>query len=108
MFGVPIDGPARVLCDNKSVVTNSSIPASMLNKKHNSICYHRVRECQANGTIAVGWIQTHYNQADLLTKTSIETGNKWSINNEIFGWNTEIPIIEITEEDYPAGPSNMS
>ena len=108
MFGVPIDGPARVLCDNKSVVTNSSIPASMLNKKHNSICYHRVRECQANGTIAVGWIQTHYNQADLLTKTSIETGNKWSINNEIFGWNTEIPIIEITEEDYPAGPSNTS
>jgi len=98
MFGVPVDGPARVLCDNKSVVTNSSIPSSMLNKKHNSICYHRVRECQANGTLIVGWIQTNYNQADLLTKTSIDTGGKWDIVNEIFGWSSDIPIIEVEEE----------
>ena len=57
MFGVPIDGSTDVFCDNKSVVTNSSIPSSVLNKKHNSICYHRVREAQAAGTIRVGWIQ---------------------------------------------------
>ncbi len=44
-FGVPIDGrPAEVFCDNKSVVTNSSVPASVLNKHHNSICFHRVHE----------------------------------------------------------------
>ena len=29
-FGVPIDGPTEVLCDNKLVVTNSSVPASTL------------------------------------------------------------------------------
>ena len=54
MFGIDIPGPANVFCDNKSVVTNSSVPTSMLNKKHNSICYHRVREAHTAGTIRVG------------------------------------------------------
>ncbi|GFH49008.1 pol protein [Chaetoceros tenuissimus] len=35
-FGVPIDGPTEVLCDNRSGVTNSSVPASTLNKHHNA------------------------------------------------------------------------
>ena len=39
MYGVPIDGPAGVFCDNQSVITNLSILSSVLNKKHNSICY---------------------------------------------------------------------
>jgi len=34
-FGIPIDGPCDVFCDNKSVVTNSSVPSSVLNKRHN-------------------------------------------------------------------------
>ena len=41
MFGVAIDGPADVFFDNQSVVTNVSIPSSVLKKKHNSICYHK-------------------------------------------------------------------
>jgi hypothetical protein len=44
MFGIPIEGPANVFCDNKSVVTNSTVPTSTLKKKHNSIAYHRVKE----------------------------------------------------------------
>ena len=51
MFGIPIDGPTDVLCDNQSVVTNSSVPESTLSKKHNSICYHQVREACAAETI---------------------------------------------------------
>lgn len=42
MFGIPIDGPMDILCDNQSVVMNSSIPESTLSKKHNAICYHQV------------------------------------------------------------------
>jgi len=53
-FEVPIEGSCDVLCDNKSVVTNSSVPTSVLNKRHNAICYHRVREAQAAGVIRVG------------------------------------------------------
>ena len=48
-----------------------SIPTSVLNKRYNAICYHRVREVQAAGTIRVGWIEGQYNLADLLTKTTM-------------------------------------
>ena len=37
MFGVPINGPDDVFCDNQSVVTNVSIPSYVLINKHNSI-----------------------------------------------------------------------
>jgi hypothetical protein len=40
MFGVPIDGPANVFCDNCGVVKNVSIPESTLLKRHNAINYH--------------------------------------------------------------------
>ena len=68
MMGVPLYGPAYVYCDNKSVVTNTTVPVSTLNKKHNSVCYHRVREAVACGMILIAWIDTHENYADLFTK----------------------------------------
>ena len=43
-FGVPFDSPTKVLCDNKSILTNSSVPSLTLNKRHNAICYYRVCE----------------------------------------------------------------
>ena len=83
-FGVPINGSADVFCDNKSVVTNSSVPSSVLNKRHNAICYHRVREAQAAGTIRVGWIEGKFNLADLFTKTTINNNDRHGIVNGIF------------------------
>ena len=71
-FGVPIDGPCGVLCDNRSVVTNSSVPTSVLKKRLNAICYHRVREAQAAGVIRVGWIEGKNNIADLFKKNIIK------------------------------------
>lgn len=68
MFGIPIDGPADMMCDNNAVVQNSQAPHSTLQKKHNSICYHRVREAVAAGTILVHKESTLSNVADLLTK----------------------------------------
>ena len=53
-FGVNLEGTSEVYCDNKSVVKNSSVTASVLNKRHNSICYHIVRESQASRTLRVG------------------------------------------------------
>ena len=53
-FGVRLYGPDITFCDNKSVVTNSSVPNPILNKRHNAICYHIVRESQAAGKISVG------------------------------------------------------
>ena len=68
MFGIPIDGPCDMLCDNNAVVQNSQAPHSTLQKKHNSISYHRVREAVAAGTILVHKESTDTNTADLLTK----------------------------------------
>jgi hypothetical protein len=44
MMGIPIDGPAWMFGDNQSVITSSTIPHSNLNKRHNALSYHRVRE----------------------------------------------------------------
>ena len=68
MFGVPIDGPARVFCDNESVVRSSSFPESTLKKKHVSIAYHKVREAVAAGKILIYYESTNSNLADLFTK----------------------------------------
>ena len=68
MFGVPVNDATRVLCDNESVVKNSSLLASTLNKKHNSIAYHATRWAVAAGVILIGWVQTNFNIADSFTK----------------------------------------
>ena len=68
MFGVPLDGPAQVFCDNQGVVMNTSIPESVLTKKHNAINYHAVREAAAAGVLEVNKEDTKTNLADLLTK----------------------------------------
>ncbi len=68
MFGVPIDGPADFYCDNDSVVKNTSVPTSMLAKKHNSVNYHIIRESAAAGILRVAKIPTEFNKSDALTK----------------------------------------
>ena len=67
-FGVPLEGPAQVFCDNQGVVMNASIPESVLTKKHNAINYHAVREAAAAGVLDVIKEDTKTNLADLLTK----------------------------------------
>ena len=80
MMGIPIDGPASILCDNKSVVTNSSVLSSKLNKKHNSIAYHAVRWARAADVVKVGWIKSQENLADALTKQLTKT-----VRDRLFG-----------------------
>ena len=63
MLSVPIEGPTNVMCDNESVVTNSTEPASVLKKKHNAICYHRVREAVVAKVIRIAHIPTGRNLA---------------------------------------------
>jgi hypothetical protein len=68
MFGVPLAGPARVFCDNESVVKTTTIPESRLKKKHCSIGYHRIRESVAAGAVLIYYETSDTNLADLLTK----------------------------------------
>jgi hypothetical protein len=80
MFGIPIykDGEAtRILCDNKSVVTNTSNVESSLNKKHSSITYHFSRWNVAAGVCQIAWIPTGDNLADAMTKRLSVTQREW-------------------------------
>ena len=58
-----------------SVILNTTIPSSMLKKKHNAIAYHRVRETIAAKTINFAHLPSTANVADVLTKP---------LNSEIF------------------------
>lgn len=69
MFGIPLEGPANIFCDNEACVKNTTVPTSMLAKKHNSIAYHRVREAVAAGTVRIAKEPTATNLADMLTKS---------------------------------------
>ena len=67
-FGNPIQGPANTYGDNASVVKNTTIPESTLNKKHNSINYHIVRESVAAKIMRIAKENTKTNIADAFTK----------------------------------------
>ena len=83
-----MEGPADILCDNRSVVTNLSVPTSVLNKRHNAICYHRVKEAQAAGIIRVGWIEGAKNVADLFIKATLSNESKRRLTQFIFDDNS--------------------
>jgi hypothetical protein len=68
MFGIPIDGPTDIFCDNESVFKNVSKPESVLSKKQHSISYHSAREAVASGIVRVAKEGTATNLADLFTK----------------------------------------
>ena len=46
-LGMPIDGPALLLGDNQSVVLNTTVPSSVLKKKHNAVAFHCIHEAIA-------------------------------------------------------------
>ncbi len=47
MMGIPLDDTAYMFGDNQNVITQSTIPHSVLSKRHNALAYHRVREAVA-------------------------------------------------------------
>jgi Reverse transcriptase (RNA-dependent DNA polymerase) len=68
MMGIPCESPAFVYGDNQSVLANTTIPESVLKKKSQSIAYHFVREGSACDEWWTGYVSTHENESDLLTK----------------------------------------
>lgn len=68
MLGAPLDGKAYMFGDNQSVITSSNIPHSSLNKRHNALAYHRVREAIASNVLWFFHIPGKENPSDVLTK----------------------------------------
>ena len=78
MLGIPVDEPAFVFGDNKSVLANTTVPGSTIKKKMNSLSYHFIREGCARDKWRTAYVNTHLNCADLLTKT-LPSGEKRSL-----------------------------
>jgi hypothetical protein len=68
MLGVNIEKTSMLLGDNMSVILNTTLPSSMLKKKHHAVSYHRVRECIAAGIVQYAYVESTRNVADILTK----------------------------------------
>ena len=68
MMGIPVEGPMYIYGDNQSVLANTTIPDSTLKKKSQSIAYHYVHEGVARDEWRTSYVNTHDNEADLLTK----------------------------------------
>ena len=59
---------AYMFGDYKSVVTSSTIPQSILNKRHNMLSYHRVRETLTANILEFHWCSSIQNSSDILSK----------------------------------------
>ena len=67
-MGIPVEAPTCICGDNQSVLANTTIPDSTLKKKSQSIAYHFVCEGAARDDWRTSYVNTHENEAGLLTK----------------------------------------
>jgi hypothetical protein len=67
-LGMDLDGTTLMLGDNMSVVLNTSVPSSVLKKKHNAIAYHRVSKAIAAKVMRFAYEKSDENVSDIVTK----------------------------------------
>jgi hypothetical protein len=60
-LGVALDGPALMLGDNMSVVLSTTVPSSVLKKKHNAIAFQCVRETISARIMRFAYIRSEEN-----------------------------------------------
>jgi hypothetical protein len=105
MMGIPLDGPSWMFGDNQSVITSSTIPHSNLNKRHNALSYHRVREAIASEIIYFVHISGKFNPSDVLTKF-LTWAKFWPLIQPLLFWKGEtmkrfsptLPIPQVIEQ----------
>ena len=88
MMGIPCEGPAYISGDNQSFLANMTILDSTLNKKSYSITYNFIREVAAWDEWRASYVNTHDNEADLLTNL-LPYGEK----QKVFVWKPFTPYI---------------
>ena len=78
---------------NKSVVKSSTISQSILNKRHNMLSYHRVREAIAAKILDFHWNSSSLNRSDILSKHWDYMKVK-DIVREIFDYQGDIILLK--------------
>ena len=84
-FGVEIHGPSFLFGDNQSVVTSSTVPSSVLNKRSSALNYHRVREAIAAKILKFLHIAGKENPADILSK-HFSCSDVWNTLQPLLFW----------------------
>ena len=67
-MSIPCEGPAYISGDNQSFMANMTILDSTLKKKTQVIAYHFIRQVVARYEWRASYVNTHDNEADLLTE----------------------------------------
>ena len=89
-MGIPLDGPAWMFGDNQSVICSSTIPASVLKKRHNALSYHTVRAAIAAGYVKFRHVDGTENPADMFTKY-LEPYKLAKITSPLLHWQGDLP-----------------
>ena len=92
-LGVPIKSKAYMFGDNKSVVTSSTVPHSLLSERHNILSYHRVREAIAAKILVFHWCDSSQNKSDILSK-HWEFSKVFHIIRDLFDFQGKISLIQ--------------
>eukprot|EP00978_Attheya_sp_CCMP212_P022903 scaffold69213_cov34-Attheya_sp.AAC.2 len=84
-MGVKIDGPTMMYGENRSVILSTTMPSSVLKKKHLSCNYFLIRESIAARILRFEFVPTHMNDSDVLTKPLAKTlFNKFVLKTILF------------------------
>jgi hypothetical protein len=89
-LGVNIDERTLMLGDNMSVVLNTSVPSSVLKKKHNAITYHQERDAIAAKVMTFAYVKSEENVSDILAKP---LGNE-RFHHLVKNWLFRVPEIK--------------
>ena len=92
-LGVPIKSKAYMFGDNKSVVTSSTAPHSLLSKRHNILSCHRVREAIAVKILVFHWCDSSQNKSDILSE-HWEFSKVFHIIRNLFDFQGKITLIQ--------------
>ena len=84
--------PTCLFGDNQSVITSSTLPESVLNKRHNALAYHQVREAIAAKILTFHWIDSKSNLSDILSK-HWDYSSVSEIIKYLFNWQGKFTIF---------------
>jgi hypothetical protein len=87
-MGIPLNGPSWMFGNTASVITSSTIPHSTLNKRHNALSYHCVRECIASKILYLLHCSGKFHLTDMLTKP-LGWVSFWPLEQPLFFWKGE-------------------
>ena len=92
MIGIPIEGPARIFCNNEAVYKNASDATLTLKKKYQSIAYHFLRQSVAASIVIIYREDSDTNLTNICTKGSL-SGEKQKFLREYLIVNEKINSI---------------